>query len=405
MTPGWRGGRQPAGADGGATCRVSPRARDTLARCPARPMGTRLPPQLGWELQPPVSRPRPLSLPSGSKTKHCSSSSLSKGNSVSQRLNQPHLPQVQPARSTSFFNKLPADQLWKGVTSVSNAGKKRGRGKGVGKKMAKNLNRGQMIGVGRENIVWPGLNAPILRGKELIQQQKLPQDTEREAKLIKMRDTMGVFRPLRLDPLERGWSGNKMPGRSIGPPDPIGEDSFDGFDTKVLELKTVTHMSGIFGRKRRMSMFVVTGNGNGLGGFALAKANTMPATMRKAKNRAGQKLIYIERYNDHTVFHDFFSQFGYTKLFVKKKPEGYGLVCHRAIRTICEVIGIKDIYVKVEGSTNIQNLTKAFFLGLINQKTHQHLSEAKQLHLVEFRKENLDFPGLWLPPRVARCAT
>lgn len=77
-------------------------------------------------------------------------------------------------------------------------------------------------------------------------------------------------------------------------------DNFDGFDTKVLELKTVTHMSGIFGRKRRMSMFVITGNGNGLGGFALAKANTMPATMRKAKNRAGQKLIYIERYNDHT---------------------------------------------------------------------------------------------------------
>ncbi|XP_047490304.1 28S ribosomal protein S5, mitochondrial-like [Penaeus chinensis] len=320
-------------------------------------------------------------------------------NNVKQRLNQPQLPQVQPVRSTSFFNKLPADQLWKGVTSVSNAGKKRGRGKGVGKKMAKNLNRGQMIGVGRENIVWPGLNAPILRGKELIQQQKLPKDTEREAKLIKMRDTMGVFRPLRLDPLERGWSGNKMPGRSIGPPNPIGEDNFEGFDTKVLELKTVTHMSGIFGRKRRMSMFVVTGNGNGLGGFALAKANTMPDTMRKAKNRAGQKLIYVERYNDHTVFHDFFSQFGYTKLFVKKKPEGYGLVCHRAIRTICEVIGIKDIYVKVEGSTNIQNLTKAFFLGLINQKTHQDLSEAKQLHLVEFRKENLEFPRVVASPQ------
>lgn len=41
-----------------------------------------------------------------------------------------------------------ADQLWKGVTSVSNAGKKQGRGKGVGKRMAKNLNRGQVIGVG-----------------------------------------------------------------------------------------------------------------------------------------------------------------------------------------------------------------------------------------------------------------
>jgi small subunit ribosomal protein S5 len=34
------------------------------------------------------------------------------------------------------------------VTSVSNAGRKRGRGKGVGKKMAKNLNKGQVIGIG-----------------------------------------------------------------------------------------------------------------------------------------------------------------------------------------------------------------------------------------------------------------
>lgn len=35
------------------------------------------------------------------------------------------------------------------MTSVSNAGKKRGRGKGAGKKRAKNLNRGQVIGVGK----------------------------------------------------------------------------------------------------------------------------------------------------------------------------------------------------------------------------------------------------------------
>lgn len=48
-------------------------------------------------------------------------------------------------------------------------------------------------------------------------------------------------------------------------------------------------------------------------------------------------------------------------------PEGYGLVCHRAIRTICQVVGITDLYAKVEGSCNIQNMTKAFFLGLINQ--------------------------------------
>lgn len=72
-------------------------------------------------------------------------------------------------------------------------------------------------------MVWPGLNSPILRGRELVQQQLLPKDEEREAKLIKMRDSMGRFRMLQLDPMERGWSGRRLPGRSVGPPDPIGE--------------------------------------------------------------------------------------------------------------------------------------------------------------------------------------
>ncbi|KAK7068008.1 28S ribosomal protein S5, mitochondrial [Halocaridina rubra] len=309
------------------------------------------------------------------------------------------LPLVQITRSTSFFNKVTAEQLWKGVTSVSNAGRKRGRGKGVGKKIAKNLNRGQVIGVGYDNIQWPGLSAPILRGKELVQQQTLPRDEEREAKLLQIRNTMGQFRPMKIDPLERGWSGTRLPGRSIGPPDPIGEETFEGFDTKVLEFKSVTHMSGIFGRKKRFSMFVVTGNGNGLGGFALAKSTTMPGCHKKSRNKAGQRLIHFPRYNDHTIMHDFFSQYGYTKVFARKKPEGYGLVCHRALKTICEVIGIKDMYAKVEGPTkNIQNLTKAFFLGLMKQKTHQDLANEKNLHLVEFREENLEFPRVVASP-------
>jgi len=121
------------------------------------------------------------------------------------------------------------------------------------------------------------------------------------------------------------------------------------------------------GRYRRISVVVVTGNKNGLVGFALGKAADAKAALRRAKNRAGQKLMYIERYNNHTVYHDFFTQFCNTRIFVEKRPEGYGLKCHRAIRTICEIIGITDLYAKVEGSSNLQNVVKAFFLGLLKQ--------------------------------------
>lgn len=298
--------------------------------------------------------------------------------------------------------EVPADDLWKGVTSVSNAGRKRGRAKGLVRR--RDLNKGQMIGVGKVNIQWPGLNAPIIRGRELIQRQELPPDAEREARLIKLRDQMSGRRFQKLTPLERGWSGNKMPGRSIGPPDPIGEDKFEGFDTRVLELKTVFNMKGNLGRKRRLAGFVVTGNYNGLAGFASAKAVDSKSVLRKAKNRSAQKLMYIERDGNH-IFHDFFCQFGKTKIFVQKKPDGFGLICHRAIKTICEVVGITDLYAKVEGSSNLQHVTKAFFLGLLNQKTYQKIAEAKGLHVVEFSKATGDFPKVLASPAHVRTDT
>lgn len=122
---------------------------------------------------------------------------------------------------------VPANHLWKAITSVSNAGKKRGRGKTVSKKNIKDLNRGQVIGVGKANILWPGLSSPIIRGKELVEQQTLPEDPEREKKLIELRDKMGVSRRPKLSPYERGWSGARLPGRSIGPPDPVLEGTYD----------------------------------------------------------------------------------------------------------------------------------------------------------------------------------
>nr|CAH7748380.1 unnamed protein product [Callosobruchus chinensis] len=307
-------------------------------------------------------------------------------------------------RNTNFFNKLPAQDLWKGITSVSNAGKKRGRGKNVSKSKIKDLNRGQVIGVGKANILWPGLTAPIIRGKELVEQQKLPEDPEREKKLIQLRDQMGTFKFAKLSPIERGWSGSKMPGRSIGPPDPIGEEKFEGFDTIVLELRTVFNMKGNFGRKRRIKALVVTGNKNGLAGFAMGRGLEGRIALRKAKNRSGQKLMHIQLFRNHTVCHDFFTQFGATKIYVMQKPEGYGLQCHRVIKSICNVIGIKDLHTIIEGSTNVNHIMKAFFLGLIKQKTPEQIAEEKKLHLVEICKENNYFPNVIASPAECRKA-
>ena len=123
------------------------------------------------------------------------------------------------------------------------------------------------------------------------------------------------------------------------------------------------------------------------------------AGLRKAVNKAGLRLMHVERYEERTVYHDFFTQYGKTRIFVRQLPPGSGVRAHRAIQAICQMVGIKDLYCSVEGSKgNVQHITKAFMLGLLRQKTHQVLADEKQLHLVEMRAENDFFPTVVASP-------
>lgn len=225
----------------------------------------------------------------------------------------------------------------------------------------------------------------------------------REANLHKIRDAQNIrAKRFKMSPLERGWSGQKMQGRKLGPPDPIGDCTFDGFETIVLESKMVTHMHGQLGRIRQQSAFAVTGNGNGSAGFALNISPQITVALKNARNRAGQKLMTIPIAEGETVFHDFHCRFGLTNIYVSPKAEGYGLRCHRIIKAICEVVGIKNMWAKVEGAKTPQHIAKAFFLGLLQQRSHQQLAEEKGLYLIETRKDHLYYPKILGAPKKCR---
>lgn len=225
----------------------------------------------------------------------------------------------------------------------------------------------------------------------------------RDEELHEIRDQRRNRKKIIQDPSERGYSGRRLPGKSVGAPDSIGEYYFEGF-TRAVEFKIVNTMRGNLGRFRRHSAYVVTGNGNGVAGFAVGKSTDPKAAIRKAKNRAAQKLMHIQLCDGHTIYHDFFCQFGQTKIFVTKKPPGYGLRTHRVIKTICELIGIKDLHARIEGATGVQHIVKAFFLSLLQQKTFNQMAEEKKLFLVEFRKDTHYFPRIVGVPSYCRTA-
>lgn len=289
-----------------------------------------------------------------------------------------------------------SNDLWKSVLSVSSQGSKKGRGKG--KNAGKDLNIGQKIGDGKLQVLWPGLNTDIVVKNSKTEMKIIGEDADREKKLKEIRDKMDKFKRFSVAPHERGYTSSSLKGKSIGAPVSYDDVDFAGFDTKILDNKMVLVNKSILGKKKQCSVFVVTGNGNGVVGYGYGKGPSSAGAMRLAKIHASQRLLCVDRYEDRTLFHNFYEEFYFTKVYAEKMPAGYGLKCHRIIKSICEMIGIKDLYAKVEGSRNPKNIAKAFMSGLLNTKKYTDIAREKNLHVVEFKPESQYTPTILASP-------
>ncbi len=145
-------------------------------------------------------------------------------------------------------------------------------------------------------------------------------------------------------------------------------------------------------------MFAVTGNGNGVIGFGMGKGTTASGALKLAKMHASQRLLYIERCEGRTLFHNLYEEYYYTRVYAEKVPAGYGLVGHRVIKLLCQLIGIKDVYAKVEGSRNSLNVAKGFICGLLNQRDYSEIAKKKNKYVVEFRPDMKQFPLVLAEP-------
>ncbi|CAJ0939658.1 unnamed protein product, partial [Mesorhabditis belari] len=305
--------------------------------------------------------------------------------------------------TVNFFQRRTQQELWKTIRSVSKSGEKKGRRST--RQPERPLHRFYRIGAGPLRVQFPGLNAPLEVKEE--QPMKIIEQTPEEMKdgqlaIRKQLEERGKTKKRnkeKLHPLERGFSGNQVVGQKLGPPPNVEGANLENFQSYCLEIKRTSNMTGVFGRVHTMSALVITGNGQGLAGYAVGKAplHRTSVAIIKAMGMASRRLFFVELLENRTIYQDFYAECRNTRVFAQRRPPGFGIVCHPRLIRICEVIGIKDIYVKVEGSTtNYLALTHAFITGLLNQETHQQLADRKGLHVVE-----MDPNRHFLPQKVA----
>ncbi|MDR1688213.1 MAG: 30S ribosomal protein S5 [Clostridiales bacterium] len=154
-------------------------------------------------------------------------------------------------------------------------------------------------------------------------------------------------------------------------------------DASELDLKdklvTVNRVTKVVkgGRTFRFAALVVVGDENGHVGVGMGKAAEIPDAIRKGKEDAKKNLIYVERNEIGSVYHDILGRFGAASVLIKPAQEGTGVIAGGPVRAVLELAGIKNIRTKSIGSNNKRNVVNATIEGLKLLKTPEMAAKSR----------------------------
>ena len=132
----------------------------------------------------------------------------------------------------------------------------------------------------------------------------------------------------------------------------------DEFDSKLLDLARVTRVTG-GGKRMSFRAVIVAGNKKGKVGIGVDKGRDVSQAIEKATRRAKKNLISIIIV-DGTIPHEVMAKVGPAVILLKPQMKGRGLVAGGAVRTICDLAGIKNVSSKIlSGSKNKLNNARA----------------------------------------------
>lgn len=153
----------------------------------------------------------------------------------------------------------------------------------------------------------------------------------------------------------------------------------DSLKEKVVAINRVAKVvKG--GRRFSFSAIVVVGDGNGVVGYGLGKANEVTDAIQKGIDDARKNLVRVPMHKT-TVPHANHGKYSGGFVFLKPAAPGTGIIAGGAMRAVLESAGFKDILAKSKGSSNPHNVVKATVDALVNMKDPGEIAKNRGISL------------------------
>ena len=148
---------------------------------------------------------------------------------------------------------------------------------------------------------------------------------------------------------------------------------------KVVAIKRVAKVvKG--GRRFSFSAIVVVGDGHGVVGYGLGKANEVVDAITKGVDDAKKNLVKVPIFRN-TVPHEAIGKFGGGYVLLRPASPGTGVIAGGAMRAVLESAGVKDVLAKSKGSSNPHNVVKATFDALMKMRDAYSVAQQRGVTL------------------------
>jgi len=137
---------------------------------------------------------------------------------------------------------------------------------------------------------------------------------------------------------------------------------------------------------------VVVGDENGHVGAGLGKAAEIPEAIRKGKEDAKKNIIFVEKNENDSIYHDILGHFCASHVMMKPASEGTGVIAGGSMRAVLELAGIRNVVTKSIGSNNKHNVVNATIEGLKQMKTPSQVARLRGKpveEIYEVKKESI----------------